>query len=409
MSSIQKVVLPNNKEMQHGRIVELRAQFGDWVDKGQEVMRLQIHERTLAFTAPQAGILASTVPIGHQPEPGSLLFSLKPQDEISHYKIKKVTLTNSKEMLHGRIVELRVQAGDSVTKDQDILVVQINARTLIFTSPQAGIVESIASMGHQPEPGSLLFSLRISEEQSNSKKSESANEKVSNKKTAPPSESEEPKNLKPSETTSENVRHRNPLPPSTREGPTDIKKPKPSNEEASSAGIVILAVGIVALASFWWLYWHNQNVVVMNCKVSEYVDIRQHREGEIVKHFYDHRQKDNSLLNDRKYEISVDSTGSPSLRLLNIDGTAFGWFDNTVLCDFNAKNCESALTTQGATFIKTGNIYRTNSQLVSHQDSDLSYKFNYVDKTLYTTVNHQKGYGTFHIFYRCTDNSLKDI
>lgn len=408
MSSIQKVVLPNNKEMQHGRIVELRAQFGDWVDKGQEVMRLQIHERTLAFTAPQAGILASTVPIGHQPEPGSLLFSLKPQDEISHYKIKKVTLTNSKEMLHGRIVELRVQAGDSVTKDQDILVVQINARTLVFTSPQAGIVESIASMGHQPEPGSLLFSLRISEEQSNSKKSESANEKVSNKKTAPPSESEEPKNLKPSETTSEKVRHRKP-PPSTREGPTDIKKPKPSNEEASSAGIVILAVGIVSLASFWWFYWHNQNVVVMNCKVSEYVDIRHDRQGKIVNQFYDHRLQDHSLLTDRRYEISVDSTGLPSLRLLESDDTLFDWADKKILCKSTAKNCEGTLTNQGATFINTGDFSRTKPPLDAPQESGLSYEFNYDEKTLYTTVSSRKEWGTFHIFYRCSDNSSKNI
>lgn len=303
--------------------------------------------------------------------------------------IQQVVLPNNKEMQHARIVELRTQLGDWVDKGQEVMLIQIHERTLVFTSPQAGIIESIASMGHQPEPGSLLFSLRLTEEQSNSKKSESANERVNDNQASPP--------------------------------PSDSEENNRSIRFNKLKGIVFLAVSIVVLALAWRFYWPNQNVLVMNCKVSEYVDIRNNQEGEMVNHFYDHRRIGHGLLKDKKYEISTDSTGLPSLRFLTSDDTKSERADDTSLCDNAANNCESTMTDTGTTFVKTDDTTNLGSQLNNNLRPVLLYEFNYIDKTLYTTDPMysntrdstkriiQRAYGTFHIFYRCTDNALKNI
>lgn len=70
------VNLPNQPEMNGGRVVEHHQVVGADVMLGAIVLTVQIHDRTLQFKSPVAGALDSIAPLGTLPDPGDLLFRL---------------------------------------------------------------------------------------------------------------------------------------------------------------------------------------------------------------------------------------------------------------------------------------------------------------------------------------------
>lgn len=75
-SDIIPVRLPDRPELRNGRVVEILVPQGTGVEAGQDVLVMQIQEKTLLFQAPRAGMLDMVVPIASQPKPGELLFTL---------------------------------------------------------------------------------------------------------------------------------------------------------------------------------------------------------------------------------------------------------------------------------------------------------------------------------------------
>ncbi len=80
MSTLTEVRLPQRDELSGGRVVEVLTAAGSVLDAAQEVLILQVGERTLRFRSPNAGTLQAVLPVMSEPAPGDVLFKLAIDD-----------------------------------------------------------------------------------------------------------------------------------------------------------------------------------------------------------------------------------------------------------------------------------------------------------------------------------------
>lgn len=291
-----------------------------------------------------------------------------------------VTLPNQKEMMHGRVVELRAQVGDRVEKGQEVMLIQINERTLCFTSPKSGTLELVTPIGSQPAPGSLLFTLKLEEE--------------TTEHNEPELKSNEPSEEPPAPASNQNKSH--------------------------SKAILISAFVLLAIVSAGFLsvyFQSDNNRKIISCNPSEYLTIIYDEHGNRIRHYY--REKDGTLfeLKRKTYAIGVDSENRFSLGIQPTKNFLAGSDDFYSLCDTSEEpsNCQGTMEDEGPTFIK----YKQNTtQLLSPKEgspNSLSYlyEFNYVENTLYSitpleiTGSTTNNYGITHTLHHCQDSILK--
>ncbi|MCJ8170327.1 dihydrolipoyllysine-residue acetyltransferase [Atopomonas sediminilitoris] len=175
-----------------GEVIELMVKVGDRIEADQSLLTLESDKASMEIPAPKAGVITQLmVKLGDRLKEGDLLLELDSGDAANPAPAATAPTTPppataapaapavaapvasvSSQPIHvpdigssgkAKIIEVLVKAGDSVSAEQSLIVLESDKASMEIPCPSDGVVESLAiKLDDEVGTGDLILTLRTS-------------------------------------------------------------------------------------------------------------------------------------------------------------------------------------------------------------------------------------------------------
>ena len=146
-----------------GRVIEIKVKVGDKIAVGQEVVVLEAMKMENSITSDFAGVVKQIlVSEGDAVQADSILIEVESAKSSSAAAAPRAAVTGKTVAapLPGRVIEIKVKAGDEVKAGQEVMVLEAMKMEIPVVAPEAGTVASIdVAVGDAVEAGAVLAKL----------------------------------------------------------------------------------------------------------------------------------------------------------------------------------------------------------------------------------------------------------
>lgn len=201
MSAIEDVKVPNIGDFSEVEVIEVLVKVGDTVAVDDSLITLETEKASMEIPSPDAGIIESIlIKAGDKISEGDVIFKIKkntskledaqtdtqaspvmrdesksvePEPSHSEDKIDS-SIPQSSDSIHivsvpetddfkdVTVIEILVNPGDTLEKDQSLIAVESEKASLELPSPVSGIVEEIfVNVGQKANAGEKILSIRV--------------------------------------------------------------------------------------------------------------------------------------------------------------------------------------------------------------------------------------------------------
>jgi len=181
-----------------GEVIELMVKVGDRIEADQSLLTLESDKASMEIPAPKAGVIKSLkVKLGDRLKEGDELLELevegaaapaqpvaapaagaKPTQAVDEAEatsptpqasagagaesVQDIKVPDIGSAGKAKIIEVLVKAGDTVTADQSLIVLESDKASMEIPSPAAGVVESLSiKLDDEVGTGDLILKLRV--------------------------------------------------------------------------------------------------------------------------------------------------------------------------------------------------------------------------------------------------------
>ncbi|HEY8330388.1 MAG TPA: biotin/lipoyl-containing protein, partial [Pseudomonas sp.] len=162
-----------------GEVIELLVKVGDRIEADQSLLTLESDKASMEIPAPKAGVIKSLkIKLGDKLKTGDELLELEAEGAAASAPAAEAPAAapaapvgESLQPVHvpdigsagkARIIELLVKAGDVVSAEQSLLVLESDKASMEIPCPQAGTVDSVAvKLNDEVGTGELILTLRV--------------------------------------------------------------------------------------------------------------------------------------------------------------------------------------------------------------------------------------------------------
>ncbi|NOQ63120.1 MAG: dihydrolipoyllysine-residue acetyltransferase [Methyloprofundus sp.] len=186
MTLLTEVKVPDVGDVADIDVIEVTVQVGDTVEIEQTLAVLETDKASMDLPSTAAGIVKSVhVNVGDKVSEGALLIVVeaaraaapelasadedhklaepdKPAATTSSVSVIDVLVPDVGDVSDIDVIEVLIQAGDSVTKEQTLAVLETDKASMDLPSTEAGIVKSVAiKVGDKVSEGAVIISLEV--------------------------------------------------------------------------------------------------------------------------------------------------------------------------------------------------------------------------------------------------------
>ena len=170
---MKEVLVPDIGDFKEVEVIEVLVKPGDAVAKEQSLITLESDKATMEIPSPDSGVVKELkVRVGDKVTEGSLILTLeageaktkpdaaRPAPAAAAGEAITVRVPDIGEFKDVEVIELLVEPGDAVAKEQSLITLESDKATMEIPSPEAGLVQSlIVKLGDRVSEGSPVLVL----------------------------------------------------------------------------------------------------------------------------------------------------------------------------------------------------------------------------------------------------------
>ena len=181
---MSQVLVPDIGDFKEVEVIEVLVKPGDAVTKEQSLITLESDKATMEIPSPAAGVVKELkIKTGDKVSKGSPILELEAKDEAPKAQPAKATAAAAPppekapagavqtvpvpdigEFKDVEVIELLVKPGDAVAKEQSLITLESDKATMEIPSPAAGVVKELRiKAGDRVSKGSPILVLELGE------------------------------------------------------------------------------------------------------------------------------------------------------------------------------------------------------------------------------------------------------
>ncbi len=199
MAEENKIKIPDIGGATDVDVIEILVEVGDKISKETSLLTLESDKASMEIPSPKAGTVKEVnLKVGDKVSEGDLILILEEEKESSsdseeNEEVKEVKEAKEEKAPSDRqeksapkekaeqkkevnvpdigdatdvdVIEVMVQEGDEITKDQSLITLEGDKATMDIPAPEAGIVESVnINVGDKVSQGDLILTMRVKAE-----------------------------------------------------------------------------------------------------------------------------------------------------------------------------------------------------------------------------------------------------
>ncbi len=196
MTNQIEVLVPNIGDSGDVDVIEVLVQVGDSISEGDALITLESDKASMEVPSEQTGVVKQlAIKVGDKVTEGSVILTLEttenvPADVPDNTKVEtveepvvaepkssskskqaetlqQVNVPDIGDAIDVDVIEVMVQSGDNISKDQSLITLEGDKATMDIPSPYSGIVEAVnVSVGDKVSQGYLILTVKVSESDS---------------------------------------------------------------------------------------------------------------------------------------------------------------------------------------------------------------------------------------------------